>query len=52
MLQPAASLGGVESLAQQRMTSDPKLDAHLVRLSIGVEEVGVSLSVVYWFCSG
>jgi len=52
VLQPAASLGGVESLAQQRMTSDPKLDAHLVRLSIGVEEVGVSLSVVYWFCSG
>ncbi len=43
--QPATSLGGVESLAQQRMQSDPKQNHHLVRLSIGVEEVGVSLSV-------
>ncbi|OJA13577.1 hypothetical protein AZE42_09726 [Rhizopogon vesiculosus] len=37
---PATSLGGVESLVQQRMQSDPKQNGHLVRLSIGVEEVG------------
>ncbi|KAJ8581399.1 cystathionine gamma-synthase [Rhizopogon salebrosus TDB-379] len=37
---PATSLGGVESLVQQRKQSDPKQDPRLVRLSIGVEEVG------------
>ncbi|KAG6335202.1 hypothetical protein ID866_3873 [Astraeus odoratus] len=36
---PATSLGGVESLIEQRFKADPKEDPHLVRLSIGVEEV-------------
>ncbi|KIL00907.1 hypothetical protein PAXRUDRAFT_821101 [Paxillus rubicundulus Ve08.2h10] len=36
---PATSLGGVESLAEQRVKSDPKENPLLVRLSIGVEEV-------------
>jgi cystathionine gamma-synthase len=44
--QPATSLGGVESLVQQRKQSDPKQDPRLVRLSIGVEEVGVSLGLL------
>ncbi|OAX41995.1 PLP-dependent transferase [Rhizopogon vinicolor AM-OR11-026] len=36
---PATSLGGVESLAEQRVKADPKENPLLVRLSIGVEEV-------------
>lgn len=47
--QSATSLGGVESLVEQRIQSDPKEDPLLIRLSIGVEEVTVSLSVPYWF---
>jgi len=49
--QPATSLGGVESLAEQRVQADPKESPHLVRLSIGVEEVRVSHSGAYLFCS-
>ncbi|KAJ8585570.1 cystathionine gamma-synthase [Rhizopogon salebrosus TDB-379] len=37
---PATSLGGVESLVEHRFRVDPKEDPLLVRLSIGVEEVG------------
>ncbi|KAF9469101.1 Cys/Met metabolism PLP-dependent enzyme-domain-containing protein [Collybia nuda] len=36
---PATSLGGVESLVEHRLQSDPGADPLLVRLSIGVEEV-------------
>ncbi|KJA29961.1 hypothetical protein HYPSUDRAFT_32000 [Hypholoma sublateritium FD-334 SS-4] len=36
---PATSLGGVESLVEQRIQSDPSSDPGLVRLSIGVEDV-------------
>ncbi|TFK76006.1 cystathionine gamma-synthase [Pluteus cervinus] len=35
---PATSLGGVESLVEQRLQSDPGADPRLIRLSIGVEE--------------
>ncbi|KAH8918772.1 cystathionine gamma-synthase [Atractiella rhizophila] len=35
---PATSLGGVESLIEQRAISDPTADPRLVRLSIGVED--------------
>ncbi|RDB21935.1 hypothetical protein Hypma_011084 [Hypsizygus marmoreus] len=35
----ATSLGGVESLAEHRMQSDPDADPRIVRLSVGVEEV-------------
>ncbi|KDQ20511.1 hypothetical protein BOTBODRAFT_151239 [Botryobasidium botryosum FD-172 SS1] len=34
---PATSLGGVESLIEQRSTSHPGADPRLIRLSIGVE---------------
>ncbi|EIM88570.1 cystathionine gamma-synthase [Stereum hirsutum FP-91666 SS1] len=36
---PATSLGGVESLIEQRARSDPGADPRLIRLSIGVEDV-------------
>ncbi|KAL5508202.1 hypothetical protein ACEPAH_5821 [Sanghuangporus vaninii] len=36
---PATSLGGVESLIEHRMTSDPTSDPRLVRVSVGVEEL-------------
>jgi cystathionine beta-lyase/cystathionine gamma-synthase len=36
---PATSLGGVESLVEQRFRADPKENPLLIRLSIGVEEV-------------
>ncbi|KAG9051026.1 hypothetical protein FS837_000134 [Tulasnella sp. UAMH 9824] len=36
---PATSLGGVESLMEQRALADPKEDPRLVRISIGLEEV-------------
>ncbi|KAF8897441.1 Cys/Met metabolism PLP-dependent enzyme-domain-containing protein [Infundibulicybe gibba] len=35
---PATSLGGVESLVEHRLQSDPGADPRLVRLSIGVED--------------
>ena len=35
----ATSLGGVESLAEHRLKSDPSIDPGLVRLSIGIEDV-------------
>ncbi|GAA5994700.1 uncharacterized protein JCM10292_004303 [Rhodotorula paludigena] len=35
---PATSLGGVESLIEQRRVSDPGADPRLVRLSIGLED--------------
>ncbi|GAA5911255.1 hypothetical protein JCM6882_004077 [Rhodosporidiobolus microsporus] len=35
---PATSLGGVESLIEQRVISDPKCDPRLIRLNIGVED--------------
>ena len=34
----ATSLGGVESLAEHRLMSDPTIDPGLVRLSIGIED--------------
>jgi cystathionine beta-lyase/cystathionine gamma-synthase len=36
---PATSLGGVESLIDHRIKSDPFADPRLIRLSIGVEDV-------------
>lgn len=42
VLQAATSLGGVESLVEQRLRSDPGADPKLIRLSIGVEDVKVS----------
>jgi len=36
---PATSLGGVESLIEHRLGTDPGSDPRLVRLSIGVEEL-------------
>ena len=39
--QPATSLGGVESLIDHRIRSDPSADPRLIRLSIGVEDVEV-----------
>ncbi|TEB30148.1 PLP-dependent transferase [Coprinellus micaceus] len=36
--QPATSLGGVESLIERRLHSDPGADPKLIRLSVGVEE--------------
>ena len=40
-LQPATSLGGVESLVEHRVRIDPGADPRLIRLSIGVEDVEV-----------
>lgn len=34
---PATSLGGVESLVEQRIRSDPGADPRLIRISVGVE---------------
>ncbi|KAF8076285.1 Cys/Met metabolism PLP-dependent enzyme-domain-containing protein [Lyophyllum atratum] len=36
---PATSLGGVESLVEHRVQSDPGSDPRLLRLSIGVEDI-------------
>ncbi|KAG9084918.1 hypothetical protein FS749_004833 [Ceratobasidium sp. UAMH 11750] len=36
---PATSLGGVESLAEQRFVSDPGADKRLLRISVGIEDV-------------
>lgn len=41
-LQPATSLGGVESLIEQRVQSDPGADPRLIRISVGVEDVEVT----------
>lgn len=51
--QPATSLGGVESLVEHRIQSDPSSDPGLVRLSIGVEdvEVGQMINVKGVTCS-
>ncbi|KAI0650648.1 cystathionine gamma-synthase [Trametes meyenii] len=35
---PATSLGGVESLIEQRVHSDPGADPRLIRISVGVED--------------
>ncbi|PWN50504.1 cystathionine gamma-synthase [Violaceomyces palustris] len=35
---PATSLGGVESLLEHRIMSDPKDDPRLIRISVGLEE--------------
>ena len=37
--QPATSLGGVESLIEQRVASDAGADPRLIRLSIGIEDI-------------
>ncbi|KAM0748465.1 cystathionine gamma-synthase [Meredithblackwellia eburnea MCA 4105] len=37
LFSPGASLGGVESLVEQRVLADPQADPKLVRLSIGCE---------------
>ena len=39
--QPATSLGGVESLIEQRVHSDPGADPRLIRISAGVEDLEV-----------
>ncbi|KAM5534316.1 hypothetical protein V8D89_012044 [Ganoderma adspersum] len=36
---PATSLGGVESLMEQRVHSDPGADPRLIRISVGVEDL-------------
>ncbi|GAA5879311.1 hypothetical protein JCM3774_006430 [Rhodotorula dairenensis] len=35
---PATSLGGVESLIEQRLVSDPGADPRLIRVSVGLED--------------
>lgn len=45
--QPATSLGGVESLIERRLHSDPGADPKLIRVSVGVEELEVSSSYGY-----
>ncbi len=35
---PATSLGGVESLLEHRVKSDPSEDARIVRVSVGLED--------------
>jgi len=40
--QAATSLGGVESLIERRLDSDPGADPTLIRVSVGVEELEVS----------
>lgn len=39
LMQPATSLGGVESLTEWRYPVDPLVDQRLVRVSIGLEEL-------------
>ncbi|KAF8605292.1 hypothetical protein BDV93DRAFT_605257 [Ceratobasidium sp. AG-I] len=36
---PATSLGGVESLIEQRYTSDPREDKRRLRISVGLEDI-------------
>ena len=45
-LQPATSLGGVESLIEQRVHSDPGADPRLIRISVGVEELEVRSDIL------
>ena len=40
--QPATSLGGVESLIEQRANLDVNADPRLIRISVGVEDLEVS----------
>jgi hypothetical protein len=42
----ATSLGGVESLIEHRIQSDPSSDPRLLRLSIGVEDLEVTVFVL------
>ena len=47
-MQPATSLGGVESLIEYRSGTDPDTDPHLVRLSVGVEELEVCVAIAVY----
>ena len=38
---PATSLGGVESLVEQRVLSEPGVDPRLICVSVGVEDLEV-----------
>ena len=50
-IQPATSLGGVESLIEYKHETDPSADSRLVRLSIGLEEIDVRRDDIYLeFC--
>ena len=40
-LQPATSLGGVESLIEQRYQVFPEFDPKMLRISVGVEHLEV-----------
>ena len=40
-MQPATSLGGVESLVEQRFQVDPSVDPKMLRISVGVENLEV-----------
>jgi len=40
-MQPATSLGGVESLIEQRFQVDPSVDPKMLRISVGVENIEV-----------
>lgn len=42
-LQHATSLGGVESLIEQRKHSSEKDDIRLLRISVGIEDIEVRL---------
>ena len=44
--QPATSLGGVESLIEQRVHADANEDPRLLRISVGVEDVDVCFSLL------
>lgn len=46
--QPATSLGGVESLIEHRLGTDPDSDPRLVRLSVGVEELEVCVAAAIY----
>lgn len=38
-MQPATSLGGVESLIEQRIVASPGMDPRVLRISVGLEDV-------------
>jgi cystathionine gamma-synthase len=40
-MQPATSLGGVESLIEQRFQVDSSVDPKMLRISVGVENIEV-----------
>jgi len=48
--QPATSLGGVESLMEHRIQSDPSSDPRLIRISVGVEDVEVCWPHTFPYC--